>query len=169
MTAHLPLATSTSALARTAEHGPDVPGHRAAPAGVSTIALHVDGTGCACPDCTLARGYALALGRLGAYLHDEGPSLARIARLLDLPSVQADLAAHYNLHVEPTLEAFALVDATLHLDEILEALAEVPTRAEIQRHLLDAEHRLARDVDAGVRWLGARTEEILLVIRRALA
>lgn len=148
---------------------PEHPDHHGLAAAGSIIALHVGATGCPCPSCTLAQGYASALARLAAYLEAEGPTLARVLSLLDLRGGLTDLEALQTLHVEPGLEAVALADAALHLDALLDDLAEVPTRAQPQIPMGVADRALVRDLDAAVRWLGARTQDVREVVRHALS
>jgi hypothetical protein len=57
----------------------------------------------------------------------------------------------------------------VHLERLIEALAETPARAETVGLVPAQDQALARNVDAAVRWHGARATDILKAVRRALA
>lgn len=140
-----------------------------APFQSSIIALHVGGAFDDDHDGRALHDQAVALDRLGAYLADEGPSLERVLRLFGLVSGQADLAALLELHVEPHHETEALREAAVRLERLLEDLAQTPNRADVFGLVPPAELSVMRELDAGIRWLGARTQDILSVVERALA
>ena len=112
---------------------------------------------------------ALALSKLGTFLTNEGPGLARVLHLLDLPGAEADLQALRALLVAPKGTRQALVEAERLLDRLVEALAEVSARAEIQRLIPQVDQSLAREIDAAIRWFGARTQDMLELVRHVLS
>lgn len=142
------------------------PTHAAAPA---VIALHVHDAACACPACTEAGTAALGLARLGAFLKDESDDLDRVLRLLDLRGGREDLAALRSLHVEPGGERVALTEAAYRLERLLDDLAETPTTPHIVGLPAAADRDLAKGIDGAIRWLGARTQDVLSAVRHALA
>jgi hypothetical protein len=79
----LPLATAHGPALASATC-PNVPIHGGDLGDASIVPLHVHGVTCPCPDCTRAHDQAFALLQLAAHLEEEGPSLARMLRLLDL-------------------------------------------------------------------------------------
>ncbi|TNC62877.1 hypothetical protein FHG71_20020 [Rubellimicrobium roseum] len=125
--------------------------------------------GCTCPSCTRAQVHSIAFARLAAYLETEGPTLARVLTLLDIRGALANLEALQTLHVEPGLEAVALSDVARHLDRLLGDLAAVPFRAKPQIPVEPTDRPLVRDLDAAAHWLGARTQDVLSGVHRALS
>jgi hypothetical protein len=126
----------------------------------------------------------LALARLGALLDREGASLERILRLVGAgPAPLAHLAALGQVHVEPGPdgERLAVTAAAAHLEPVRDALADVPARVEVipcadvagssnvsgaadgaQTPTSPASRPSeARDLDAAVRHLGARCDDVL--------
>lgn len=112
---------------------------------------------------------ALALAKLDIFLTSEGPGLARVFHLLDLSGAEADLQALRALVVAPKGTRQALVEAERLLDRLIEALGEVSARAEIQRLIPQADQSLAREIDAAIRWFGARTQDMLELVRHVLS
>lgn len=124
--------------------------------------------GRATPDRAEPDAAALALARLQAFLEEEGASLVRACSLLDLTGAEADVAALRALLSDPDATRSALAASAALLERIVEDLAGIPTHAEIQRPLRAGEAAVVRDLDARVRWLGARTEEMLSLLRSGL-
>jgi hypothetical protein len=112
---------------------------------------------------------ALALAKLGTFLTNEGPGLARVLHLLDNPGAETDLQALRALLVAPMGTRQALVEAERLLDRLVEALAEVSVRADIQRLIPQTDQNLAREIDAAIRWFGARTQDMLELVRHVLS
>ena len=109
----------------------------------------------------------IARTRLETFLDHEGSSLARLFSLLDLPGAEVDIEALNALLKEHQDPEQVLMAAEELLDRLVEDLAEIPLHAEIQRRMRAGEEDV-RDLDAMVRWLGARVEEIRNLLRRAL-
>lgn len=107
-----------------------------------------------------------ALTRLAAYVDDEGPTLARVLRLVGATDGCAALDALRTLHCDAGDEMDALADAERHLEGLLETLAELPVRAQAESLVVPREDwKLLRDIDMAVRWLGARTQDMLGLAR----
>lgn len=123
---------------------------------------------CTCPRCDEAQRAFLALDRLGVYLEPEGSSLADLLDLFGLSAGQSDLAALRDLHVEAGGERAALAEAAMHLGRLLEDLRSIPCDAP-ESCPTEAQVGLMRELDARIRWLGARTEDVLATLKRALA
>lgn len=122
---------------------------------------------CTCPRCDEAQRAFLALDRLGVYLESEGSSLADLLDLFALSGERFDLAALRDLHIEPGGEKPALEEAARHLERLLEALRTIPHDAPASNPT-GAQAGFVRELDARLRWLGARTEDMLAVLKRAL-
>ena len=115
------------------------------------------------PDCA-----ALAVSRLKAFVAAEGPSLKRLLSLIGLTNAQVDLNALRKLLVRPADRRRALKRAERLLDLLVEDLAEIPVGVETQRPLLPGEEAIVRDLDAWVRWHGARAQEMRSLVRHTL-
>lgn len=122
---------------------------------------------CTCPCCEEAQRAFLALDRLGAYLESEGSSLADLLDLFALSGARSDFAILQDLHIEPRSERAALAEAAMHLGRLLEDLRSIPCDAP-ESCPTEAHVGLMREFDARIRWLGARTEDMLSVLKRAL-
>ena len=110
----------------------------------------------------------LAVARLEAFLEEEGPGLSRLFSLLDLTGAEVEVDALHALLREAGDSRQALASAEMRLDRIVGDLAEISPRAEIQRPMRAGEASAVRHLDAMVRWLGARSEEMLRLVRRGL-
>ena len=65
-------------------------------------------------------------------------------------------------------KAEAVADAARRLEGILGDLENIPVRAWSVSMIPAGQHALGRELDAAVRWLGARTADTLAVMRQAL-
>lgn len=93
--------------------------------------------------------------------------LARVASILDRPALKAHVAALEALHAEPKPngEAEALIEVARRLELMREELASLPVRAKPVELRLAGDPESPGDLDAAVRWLGARTTDMLSTIR----
>ncbi|MBJ3764639.1 hypothetical protein ILP92_18050 [Maribius pontilimi] len=112
----------------------------------------------------------LALDRLGAWLDAERDTLNRVLAQVGLGQAASALQALDQLHLEPESTAEdlrdLLEDARTFLEVLLETLRALPSRC-----FLETAWGLPGPdaVDTHVRWSGARVEEVLATVDRALA
>ncbi len=112
----------------------------------------------------------LALDRLGGWLDAERDTLGRLLAHAGRPQAADALETLDQLHLEPEATAEDLRDLLEHartcLGVLLETLRALPSRCRLETAWglpgPDA-------VDAHVRWSGARVEDVLATLNRALA
>lgn len=124
--------------------------------------------GCRCNDCSRAQRNFLALDRLGAFIEAEAPSLRIAVCAFDIPGAEADLAALEMLDIPSAGEDAALREAVVRMERLLSALTAVPCDVSQVALSRDVGSAIRRDLDARVRWLGARTEDTLLALKAAI-
>jgi hypothetical protein len=105
---------------------------------------------------------ALAVARVGALLDDASHALETVLR--DGGATKA-LAALHALHLDPDEgdPAALLRSALHHLETILDALHKLPNDAD------ETSRALPADYDAAVRWCGARVQDAVETLRRAVS
>lgn len=111
----------------------------------------------------------LAFARLGALVEDEGQALAAIGRLCGRPQIAPLLAKLETLHRDPGGDDSPVIaEAVRLLEDLRDTLASIPTRAEITGRILEEDRPRIRDLDAAIRYSGARVEDHLIAMRRLL-
>jgi hypothetical protein len=144
------------------------------------------------PSAQAHRNHAgLALARLGILLDREGTSLNRVLRLVGAgPNALAHLAALGQVHVElgPEGEWLAVAAAAAHLEPVRDALADVPAGVEVVPDVDGTEEAWDASgaapgtgtptspasrpsevgLDAAIRYLGARCDDVLAALAHAM-
>lgn len=109
----------------------------------------------------------LVFARLGAFAEDPGGTLCAIARLCGLPRMAELLAALNALHRTPDGDDDGVIgEAIAILTELRDLLAALPVEAEIRAPIREEDRTLVRDLDAAIRYAGARTEDHIAALNR---
>lgn len=102
----------------------------------------------------------LFCARLGAFLDEEASRLQQLSRLLELPKIPRLLATLGNLHRGPRYpDRAVLAETDAVLAELLDVMRGVPFDAAPTGPVLPGDESLLREIDAAIRWCGARVEE----------
>jgi hypothetical protein len=108
----------------------------------------------------------IGLHRLGDWIGAELGSLARLVSLMGYTDAAADVAILYGLHLDTNSDggdvARLLEEAAAALERLLERVQAFPIDG-------TTVGPAPPDFEAWVRWSGARLEDILKTVRRALA
>lgn len=112
----------------------------------------------------------LALDRLDSWLAEERDTLDRLLAQVGRRKAASALEALDQLHLEPDSTAEdlreLLKDALVYVEVLLEAVRAMPSRCRLETACgLPGPAAL----DVHVRWSGARLEDILATLRRAVA
>lgn len=106
-----------------------------------------------------------ALARLGAYLDTESGSLETLLELTGRETAGPDIQALHALHLGPYATAAdvhqLLKCAQTSLLRLLDVMQTIPPHASFER--------APSDIDAWIRWSGARLQDICTTLSRAIA
>lgn len=111
----------------------------------------------------------LAFARLGAFVTDLGDMLADIARLTGRPRIAAIMDDIGALHRAPDGNDLDVIRAAVRLlGDMATELCGIPPDVEIVSAVHVADGTLLRELDAAVRYAGARAEDHAKALRRLL-
>ncbi|MCR9150292.1 MAG: hypothetical protein NXH83_08965 [Rhodobacteraceae bacterium] len=111
----------------------------------------------------------LAFARLAALLQDEGGTLAAIARLCGYPGILEALSGLESLHRGPRIDDQDVIrDAIALLETLREVLVSIPSVCEIKSVILETDRALVANLDAALRYAGARIDDNLRALEGLL-
>ena len=108
----------------------------------------------------------LAFARLAALSEDVGGSLADIARLCGRPQIAEVLLGLEGLHRGPSIADEDIIREVIPmLERLRDELMAIPADCEIRTVILEKDRPLVADLDAAVRYAGARVDDNIAGLR----
>lgn len=102
----------------------------------------------------------LAFVRLAELLQDIGETLTKMSRLCGRPEIVSALMGLEGLHRGPGIsDRDVIMDALRLLESLRENLMSIPADCEIVGDVFEADRMLIADLDAAVRYAGARVDD----------
>jgi hypothetical protein len=110
--------------------------------------------------------FDLAFARLGGFLDAEAPTIEALGRALSLPCVEQSIRDLHILHRgEGDTDTFVIDTALGHLTDLRDELLAIPSRAVVVNLQAIDGVISQRDVDATIRFLGARVADQMAALQ----
>jgi hypothetical protein len=114
-------------------------------------------------------GFDLAFVRLGGFLDAEAPTIEALGRALSLPHVLQSICALHLLHRgEGVSDRKVIETAIRHLTDLRDELLSIPSDAAVVNPQAFRRVLSHRDVDAAIRFMGARVDDQISALKYAI-